>query len=130
MPRDIVRFGFVVEGRGEVRAIPLLVHRICNESFGLFALETTPPVRITKSQLVREGGLERAIRLVQMRTSGPVLVVLDADEDCPATLGPDLKARSFAVISPQHVSVVIPKYEFETWFLAAAQSLSGRRGLR
>ena len=57
-------------------------------------------------------------------------MVLDADEDCPATLGPDLRSRSLAIVPDQHVSVVIPKYEFEAWFLAAAQSLGGRRGLR
>ena len=132
MPGDIVYFGFVIEGKGEVGAIPLLIRRICNELFGIFKLRTSPPVRITKSKLVRGGELERAIRLAQMTNHalGPVLVVLDADDDCPATLGPLLKSRAFAIISPDAVSIVIPKYEFETWFLTAARSLSGRRGLR
>jgi hypothetical protein len=58
---------------------------------------------------------------------GPILVVLDADEDCPAVLGPSLKSRALAIT--HDVSIVIPKYEFETWFLAAARSLRGKRGL-
>lgn len=132
MPGDIVHFGFVIEGQGEVAAIPLLIRRICNELFGIFTLRTSRPVRITKSKLVREGELERAIRLAHItnHAQGPVLVVLDADEDCPAILGPHLKSRGGAFASPHGVSIVIPKYEFETWFLAAAQSLSGKRGLR
>jgi hypothetical protein len=132
MPDEIV-FGFVIEGKGEVAAIPLLIRRICNELFGIFMLRTSRPVRITKSKLVREGELERAIRLARItnHAQGPILVVLDADEDCPASLGPNLKSRASAIASPDAVSIVIPKYEFETWFIAAAQSLSGRRrGLR
>jgi hypothetical protein len=131
-PGDVIHFGFVIEGKGEVGAAPLLIRRICNELFGLFALRTEQPVRVTRSRLVREGELERAIRLARIRSHapGPVLVVLDADEDCPAILGPNLKARALAIAQPQSVSIVIPKSEFETWFLAAAQSLSGKRGLR
>lgn len=66
MPDDIVNFGFVIEGQGEFGAVPLLIRRICNELFGIFALRTSPPVRITKSRLVREGELERAIRLARL----------------------------------------------------------------
>jgi hypothetical protein len=132
MPGEIVHFGFVIEGKGEVEAIPLLTRRICNELLGIFTLRTARPVRITKSKLVREGELERAIRLAQItnHARGPVLVVLDADEDCPAILGPNLKSRALGIVPPHSVSIVVPKYEFETWLLTAAQSLSGRRGLR
>ncbi len=130
MPADIVHFGFIVEGTGEVGAIPLLIRRICNEILGVFALRTMPPVRITKSRLIRAGELERAIRLIQARTSGPILVIVDADDDCPAALSLDLKMRSFAIVPSQSIGVVIAKREFESWFIAASQSIGGRRVLR
>jgi hypothetical protein len=130
MSADIVHIGFVVEGHGEVEAIQSLIRRICGEFFGMYALQTTLPVRVPKSKLVRPGELERAIRLARMRTRGPVLVILDADDDCPAILGPILKSRIIPIIPPQSLSVVIVQYEFETWFIAAAESLGGKRGLR
>jgi hypothetical protein len=34
------------------------------------------------------------------------------------------------IAQANRLSIVIPKYEFETWFLAAAESLGGLRGLR
>jgi hypothetical protein len=76
--------------------------------------------------------LERAIQLARStnQSQGPVLVVLDADEDCPAILGSALKSRALALVQPRDVSITIPKYEFETWFLSAAKSLGGLRGLR
>jgi hypothetical protein len=132
MPGDVVHFGFVVEGEGEEGAAPLLVRRICAEILQFFALKTARPVRVPRGKLVRPAELERAIRLARIRnrSEGPVLVLLDADEDCPAELGPQLKSSALAICEPEAVSIVIPKFEFEAWFLAAARSLSGKRGLR
>jgi hypothetical protein len=91
MSVETIRFGFVIEGTGEMEAVPLLVRRICHELLGFFTLETTRPVRITKSKLLRTGELERAIRLAHIvnQALGPIIVVLDADDDCPAELGPN-----------------------------------------
>jgi hypothetical protein len=131
MSDSIVHFAFVVEGKGEVEAAPALVRRICYEVLSFYALTTTQPVRVTKTTLIRPGELERAIRLAQIANGGgPVVVLLDADEDCPAVLGPSLKARANGIVEQQALSVIIPKYEFETWFLTAAESLRGARGLR
>ena len=126
---NAARFGIVIEGHGEVEAVPLLIRRIGYEICGL-NVQTTRPVRITKTSLVRPGELERAIRLAQRNAgpSGPVVVILDADKDCPALLGPDLKARALPIAQGHHVAIIIPKMEFESWFLAAASSLAGKRG--
>jgi hypothetical protein len=58
-----------------------------------------------------------------------VIIFLDADDDCPATLGGILKSQASAIMQPENVSVIIPKSEFEVWFVSAAQSLRGVRGL-
>ncbi len=126
---SLVRLGFVIEGHGEVEAVPLLVRRICQELYFDFSVQTSRPVRVTKSKLLRGDELERAVRLAVANTEsqGPVLIVFDADDDCPAT--PDLRTRASAAAGTDRISVVIPKYEFETWFLTAARSLAGKRGL-
>jgi hypothetical protein len=128
---DIVHFGYVVEGVGEVSAVPLLVRRICGELFGKVALHGSPPVRVTKSKLIREGELERALRLARLQShpQAALLVVLDADDDCPAVLGPALHRRALTVAQNREVSIIVAKFEFEVWFLASAMSLSGKRGL-
>ena len=131
MCNEVLPLGFVIEGKGEIDAVPLLTRRICTELFGFYHFRTTPPVRIPKSKLVQKGEVERAVRLCSYQTGrrGPILVVLDADDDCPAKLGTGLRDGALSLGLPNRVNVVLPKYEFETWFLAAAQSLSGRRGL-
>jgi len=63
------------------------------------------------------------------RPGGAVLVVLDADEDCPKTLAAQLLRRARTGVADLPVSVVLAKREFEAWYLAAAESLRGQRGL-
>ena len=54
---------------------------------------------------------------------------MDSDDDCPALLGPDLLSKASAARSDVPAAVVLPNREFESWFLAAAESLRGLRGL-
>ena len=63
-------------------------------------------------------------------TGGAILVLLDADDDCPATLGPLLLARAAAVAPSYRVSVVLAKSEYEAWFLASAKTVAGHIGIR
>lgn len=120
----------VVEGDGEVIALPKLLHRIARE-LGVYELQTPKPMRVPRSQLVKTGGIESAVQQVAHRVqgcAGGVLVLLDADDDCPASLGPDLLARACQARNDIEISVVLPSREYESWFLAAAYSLAGRHG--
>lgn len=60
---------------------------------------------------------------------GAILILLDSDDDCPAQLGPELLQRAIVARSDVPIAVVIAKCEFEAWFLSAAESLRGYRGL-
>ena len=52
------------------------------------------------------------------------LILIDADEDCPKDLGPKLLGFAREVDSRADVACVLAKVEYETWFAAAAESLS------
>jgi hypothetical protein len=75
--------------------------------------------------------LERNIELAARKNSsqGGILVLLDCDDGCPATHAQYLLKRAVAARPDMPVSVVLAKREFEAWFLAAAESLRGHRGL-
>jgi hypothetical protein len=87
-------------------------------------------MRVSRGKLLAAGGIERAVLAAAQRagTSGRVLVLLDADDDCPAELGPTLLKRAKVARSDVPLSVVLAKREFEAWFLAAAASLAGHHG--
>jgi hypothetical protein len=81
------------------------------------------PIRTPRHRIVKPSELERAIELAG-RKADAALVLLDADDDCPAELGPELAGRARAARPDLPVSVVLAKMEYEAWFLAAGLSLS------
>ena len=120
----------IVEGYGEGDAVPLLLRRLIAAS-NAHALEAGRAIRRKRHELVQEGPLRKAIRLALLqRDCAGELVILDADDDCPKDLAPVLEgwARQEAGCVP--CAVVMATREYEAWFLAAADSLRGLRGIR
>ena len=72
--------------------------------------------------------LQRALRRCPT-DKGFILILIDAEEDCPATLGPELLMRAKLVRGDMDIACVLVKRELENWFKAAAASLSGVGGL-
>jgi hypothetical protein len=127
----MLRLAAIVEGHGECEAVPILVRRIARNLDPALSPIVHPVVRVPASKLVKQGEIERAIELVIRKNAGQggVLVLLDCDDGCPAHDGPALLQRILKVRSDLPASVVLAKREFEAWFLAAAESLRGHRGL-
>lgn len=125
-----VTLGLIVEGHGEEQAAPTLIRHIARV-FSFHASISFSVRRVPKSQLVQPGELERAVEALtrQIGRGQPVLVLLDADDDCPKNLAEKLKARCHAKHADVTISIVIAKKEYEAWFLAAARSLAGHGGL-
>jgi hypothetical protein len=120
-----MKLASIVEGHGEVAAVPLLLRRvIAAVAPGVF-VDLVPPFRVPRNRIVRPGELERAVEL-QARKAGPggaVLILLDADDDCPADLAPRLHARATAARGDRRLGVVLANREFEAWFLASVEAL-------
>lgn len=121
----------IVEGQGEVEAIPILVRRIAREIEPGLLVQTHPPFRVPRSKLIKPGVLEHYVDVAARRAgrAGVILIVLDSDDDCPAELGPQLLSRTQPTRGGFATSVCLAHREFEAWFLAAAESLRGQRGL-
>ncbi|HYW11244.1 MAG TPA: DUF4276 family protein [Longimicrobium sp.] len=113
----------IVEGHAEVHSIPVLMRRL--------GIDVARPFRVKRNLVVKPGELERAVVLA-VKDRAPataVLVLLDADDDCPAQLAPTLLERC-AHVTDVPVSVVFAVRELEAWFLGAIESLRGQRGIR
>ena len=127
----ILHLGCIVEGHGDVVAVPVLLRRIGQMIAPHLELRIGRPVRIPRSKIVKPNELERCLELLARQTPSPraFLVLIDADDDCPKQLGPALLARGRQVRPDVPLAVVLAKHEFEAWFLAAIESLGGHRGL-
>lgn len=127
-----ISFGVVVEGHGDVEAVPVILRRISHIVSPGAAVRVLRPIRCPRNKAIhRKGELERALTLAAEKAGphAPVIVVFDADDDCPAELGPALLERARRRLPDRRVAVVLAKREFEAWFLAALPSLRGRREL-
>ena len=80
---------------------------------------------------MKAGELERAVDLAarQAGTGGCVLILLDAETDCPRELAPNLLRRAREARRDRDIRVVLAKAEYEAWFLAAANSIAGQHGI-
>lgn len=128
---EFAAIGCIVEGQSEEESLPVLLRRIARDFDPNLHIHIPPPHRLQRTRLKRERELERAVLLVQRKVAprGAVLVVFDSDDDCPAETAPNLLARAKSVCPSMPVAFILAKREFEAWFLAAAASLRGRRGL-
>lgn len=121
----------IVEGHAETEALPLLIRRVVQKLDPQAEVEIPTPIRLPRSRLLKQGELERAMEFAARKTAGrgAVLILLDSDDECPAKLAPTLLARATKSRGSLPLSVVLCKREFESWFLAGAESLRGHRGL-
>ena len=127
-----VRIGCIVEGHGEVEAVPILIRRVAERLYPELGIHIPHPIRVSRSKVVQKNELERVVELAarNIRGQGAIFIILDSDDDCPAQLGPVLLCRARQARGDLPIAVVLAKHEFESWFLAAAESLRGHRGLK
>ncbi|RKU20124.1 hypothetical protein C6501_00615 [Candidatus Poribacteria bacterium] len=128
----ILKIGCIVEGQGEVAAVPVLIRRIAAERYPEMVIDIHRPIRVKRTQVVQPDQLEHEVELAVQRIggNGAIFIILDSDDDCPAQLGPALLYRASQVRDNLPIAVVLAKRELEAWFLAAAESLRGQRGLK
>ena len=120
----------IVEGQSEVKSVPVLLRRILHEKLEVFDVQISRPFHLKRGRLVKSGELEKAVKHgVRDRDNvRAVLVIADADTDCPAQLAPKLLSCA-QTQTHLPVSVVLAKREFEAWFLGCLEAYRGFRGI-
>ena len=113
-----------------MQAVPVLLRRLAQWRTPGSVSEVAPPIRVRKDRFLnREAEFQRYLKLAAAKCEGDgwILILLDADDECPAEIAPEILGRVNACIAHRPVSIVLAKREYEAWFIAAASSLDGRR---
>lgn len=125
----------IVEGQGEVEAVPALLLKLLWEMNRHDVQVGSPRNAHGCGNLTSPGGLEKFIQHCwKERDCGAILVLMDADEECPLEIARGFSERVQAMGAKHPVVTVIAKCEYEAWFLAslekiAGEELQGRAGL-
>ncbi len=126
----------IVEGYGEVRAVPILAYRWLHQQ-GLAGEFFLPDLAINAKGSGNlkapydpraHRGIEHYVGRALRAGPAAILAILDADDEClrrspQNRLGSELLARARAVAGEVPVGVVVANREFEAWFLADLASL-------
>ena len=99
----------IVEGVGEVQAVPILIRRIADAIVPGTVPRVPKPIRVNRDRLLKEGELERYVDLAarQSGADGRILILLDADDDCPRERAPTILQRAKATRSDRRIRVVL-----------------------
>lgn len=132
-----LQVGLIVEGQGEYEAIRTLLQRVWYQLLAGDFIDVIRPFRQPQGTLLKEDGLKRAVNAVKIKLGhetrgGPrklLLILIDAEAHCPKDLAPRLVQWARASRSDADIACVLANPMFETWFAAAAVSLSGVNGL-
>lgn len=118
----------VVEGHGEVEAIPVLLRRLV----GSHGVDISRPFRLARTKMLDCPDFRNAVAVAALKAgpTGGVLIVLDADDDLACELGPTLLNVPRAAARECPVGVVLAEREYEAWLLASAVSLRQDRRVR
>ena len=137
MPRYVIVP--IVEGHGEVKDVPVLINRwLRHRNYHRnVEVDVAGPVRASGVGALKvphdeadELGVEYYVGIAMLRRPDIILVILDADKECPRTLGHSLLARAKAVVRPGYpIGIVVANREYEAWFLAAFSNLQFRSAL-
>ena len=120
----------VVEGDGDVAAFPELLARILLEN------HNRPDVLVAqgKSGVVKANGrpnlLNKLDKFLHHAQNKPdcdaILVLLDADNDCPVILSRQLSQHCEQVGTKCPVQIVCARRSYESWFLASLDTVKGK----
>jgi hypothetical protein len=118
----------IVEGHGEVPALPVLLRRISGE-LG-WPMRIAQPYRAPRAKIASPAQLAALVGSVSAGAAGGggVLVLLDADDDCPVELRRSLDEAARGSFA--NTEVVLANREFEAWFLASMPTLRSHPTVR
>ena len=116
----------IVEGEGDVESIRILLRHML-ASMNRFDIGVALPKNTHgRSSMLKTGALERYTRLALGEEDGAgVLVLMDADDDCPVTLAREVTRRAVALNPHLPVVSVVAQREYEAWFLTSLDSIRG-----
>ena len=118
----------IVEGPGDKNAVPGLIRRILYERLERYDIAVSQSkVAHTKSKLVAE--LEKFLGYAIAENCDAILVLVDADGECPLEESANLVERAEALNLAIPVAIVYANSEYETWFICSLSEENGE-GIR
>ena len=123
----------VVEGPGDTAALPQLLGRILSQMYDrpdVMVAQGKTRVVTAQNRSNLEKYLEKFLgHALNKPDCAAILVLVDADDDCPVTVSQQLTQRCEQIGTTVPIQVVYAHREYESWFLASLDTIRGRHGI-
>src|ERR1035441_8456374 len=114
----------LVEGHGEVTALPVLLRRLQGLA-QQYGFQINRPYRRKRSELTTEATVKQSVGLALVPDCAGIIIVFDSDDDPACTIGPNVQSWAQAEAGGIPCQVVAITREYEAWFISAVESLRG-----
>lgn len=122
--KEIPSIVAIVEGDGELYALPGLLRRILWHRLYRYDIAIRKTIAANgKPDLLKK--FEAYLEYALLEDCDAILVLVDADEECPFQQAPNLSARAAALNLGVPVAIVYAKSEYETWFICSLSEFTG-----
>lgn len=116
----------IVEGDGEVDAVPVLLRKILDEADRWDVVIGQPKNAHGVGNLGKEEDVERFVRYASSEPDcSAVIVIRDNEDACAMFLARTIASYIRKLGLPIPVAVVCATKEYEAWFLASLESIAG-----
>jgi hypothetical protein len=124
-----MKIQILVEGQGDVSAVPILLRRLQVET-SAYEVTFGTPIRRPASVLYNQIEFQRSLQLARNRDDcDAILILFDLEDGCPKEKAEELNEWARETCGSVPFAVVLAYREYETWFLAALESLRGCCGI-
>ena len=129
MPSAVMPFYTLVEGHGEVEAVPVLLSRL-GQHLGVHipwaATLRWKNIHLWDTGLGGRGGLSQGLEFLRYkRNVGGVLVLRDEDDECPRRVAPEIATLIRNLDLPFKTAVTLLHPEYEVLFLPCMHRMQG-----
>lgn len=124
----------IVEGHGEVSAVPVLIRKLGEALFPDLYINVLQPFRQPKDRLKIESylcnavefGISKLKKISNTHELQIILILVDADSDKGCELGPQMLNYAVKQRGDREIEFIsiVAVVEYETWFVASAESLT------
>ncbi|MEW6211610.1 MAG: DUF4276 family protein [Acidobacteriota bacterium] len=120
----------IVEGPGEVAAVPILFQKIL-KPLRRYDIQIARPYKAKgRDNLKKKGGLEKFIEAAcKERDCGAIFIVFDAEDESYCKLAKDFSTRVNALWVRYPVVIVVANRMYENWLVASIETIAGQFGL-
>lgn len=109
MPRIIP----LVEGQGDVDAVPTLLYKLLHDRQE-WQWHVGRPYRVRSLGALKKNLSYFVLKASKQKESGAILILLDSDDDCPIETAEALASEIRKFNLPQPVAIVFAHREYET----------------